>query len=48
LPGFTEGYTAATYCILNEDHTLGNLLRWMIMKKYVPGELVEGRELTLF
>ncbi|GAA6027375.1 hypothetical protein JCM8097_007807 [Rhodosporidiobolus ruineniae] len=22
----------ATYCILEEDHTLGNLLRWMLMK----------------
>ncbi|KAK4047707.1 RNA polymerase subunit AC19 [Microbotryomycetes sp. JL201] len=32
LPGFTEGYTAATYCIMDEDHTLGNLLRWMLMK----------------
>ncbi|ORY92951.1 RNA polymerase Rpb3/Rpb11 dimerization domain-domain-containing protein [Leucosporidium creatinivorum] len=32
LPGYTEGYTAATYCIQDEDHTLGNLLRWMIMK----------------
>ncbi|KAK4049086.1 RNA polymerase subunit AC19 [Microbotryomycetes sp. JL221] len=32
LPGYTEGYTAATYCIKDEDHTLGNLLRWMLMK----------------
>ncbi|KDE06575.1 hypothetical protein MVLG_03072 [Microbotryum lychnidis-dioicae p1A1 Lamole] len=32
LPGFTEGYTAVTYCINDEDHTLGNLLRWMLMK----------------
>jgi hypothetical protein len=35
LPGATEGYTQATFCILEEDHTLGNLLRWMLMKKYV-------------
>ncbi|GAA5871064.1 hypothetical protein JCM3774_005101 [Rhodotorula dairenensis] len=32
LPGATEGYTQATFCILDEDHTLGNLLRWMLMK----------------
>lgn len=36
LPGATEGYTQATFCILEEDHTLGNLLRWMLMKKCVP------------
>ena len=35
LPGATEGYTQATFCILEEDHTLGNLLRWMLMKKCV-------------
>jgi DNA-directed RNA polymerase subunit L len=27
--------TLSTFCILEEDHTLGNLLRWMLMKKYV-------------
>ncbi|GAA5966102.1 hypothetical protein JCM3765_002605 [Sporobolomyces pararoseus] len=32
LPGATEGLTQATYCILEEDHTIGNLLRWMLMK----------------
>ncbi|GAA6049639.1 hypothetical protein JCM3770_005048 [Rhodotorula araucariae] len=32
LPGATEGFTQATFCILEEDHTLGNLLRWMLMK----------------
>ncbi|POY74851.1 hypothetical protein BMF94_2124 [Rhodotorula taiwanensis] len=32
LPGATEGYIQATFCILEEDHTLGNLLRWMLMK----------------
>jgi DNA-directed RNA polymerase I and III subunit RPAC2 len=36
LPGATEGYTQATFCILEEDHTLGNLLRWMLMKKCAP------------
>lgn len=33
LKGYTENYAAATYAIHDEDHTLGNLLRWMIMKK---------------
>ncbi|GAA5910803.1 DNA-directed RNA polymerase core subunit RPC19 [Sporobolomyces salmoneus] len=32
LPGATEGLNQATYCILEEDHTIGNLLRWMLMK----------------
>ncbi|KAM0752804.1 RBP11-like subunits of RNA polymerase [Meredithblackwellia eburnea MCA 4105] len=32
LPGATDNLTAATYCIYEEDHTLGNLLRWMLMK----------------
>ncbi|GAA5825531.1 hypothetical protein JCM10212_003598 [Sporobolomyces blumeae] len=32
LPGATEGLTQATFCILEEDHTIGNLLRWMLMK----------------
>ncbi|GAA5934113.1 hypothetical protein JCM1841_006834 [Sporobolomyces salmonicolor] len=32
LPGATEGYTQATFCILEEDHTMGNLLRYMLMK----------------
>lgn len=27
---------AASYEFQGEDHTLGNALRWMIMKKYVP------------
>lgn len=34
LPGNSADMSAATYCIMREDHTLGNLLRWMIMKKY--------------
>ena len=33
LPGASADGTATTYCIMREDHTLGNLLRWMIMKK---------------
>jgi len=33
LPGSTE--TAASFEFTNEDHTLGNALRHIIMKKYV-------------
>lgn len=33
LPGATED--AASFEFANEDHTLGNAIRWMIMKKYV-------------
>jgi len=33
LPGATADLSAASYCILDEDHTLGNLIRWMVMKK---------------
>ncbi|GAA6022540.1 hypothetical protein JCM10207_006580 [Rhodosporidiobolus poonsookiae] len=27
-----EDGSSATFCILEEDHTIGNLLRWMLMK----------------
>ncbi|KAG8764587.1 RNA polymerase subunit AC19, partial [Ceratobasidium sp. 428] len=30
LKGWTK--SAATYCIINETHTIGNTLRWMLMK----------------
>ncbi|KAH7344722.1 RBP11-like subunits of RNA polymerase [Rhizoctonia solani] len=30
LKGWTK--SAATYCIMNESHTIGNSLRWMLMK----------------
>ncbi|KAG9075349.1 hypothetical protein FRC06_010138 [Ceratobasidium sp. 370] len=33
LKGWTK--SAATYCIINETHTIGNTLRWMLMKKSV-------------
>lgn len=33
LPGSEEG--SASFEILGEDHTLGNALRYIIMKKYV-------------
>lgn len=33
LPGYEADLSAATYCLHNEDHTLGNALRWMLMKK---------------
>ncbi|KAL7412653.1 DNA-directed RNA polymerase I and III 16 kDa polypeptide [Mrakia frigida] len=32
LDGATPGLTAATFNIKDEDHTLGNALRWMVMK----------------
>ncbi|KAI5966833.1 RPC19 [Candida pseudojiufengensis] len=32
LPGSSEDGTAASFQILEEDHTLGNALRYMIMK----------------
>lgn len=36
LPGHSEDLTAVTFQILDEDHTLGNALRYIIMKKYFP------------
>lgn len=33
LPGATD--TAASFEFLNEDHTMGNALRYIIMKKFV-------------
>ncbi|KAJ9116643.1 hypothetical protein QFC20_000576 [Naganishia adeliensis] len=32
LPGHSADYSEATFCLMEEDHTLGNALRWMIMK----------------
>ena len=32
LPGYTE--TAASFEFLEEDHTLGNALRWIVSRKY--------------
>ncbi|RSH91175.1 RNA polymerase subunit AC19 [Saitozyma podzolica] len=32
LPGHEPDYSACTFCLANEDHTLGNALRWIIMK----------------
>lgn len=38
LPGHDAALTAVTFCIRDEDHTLGNALRYMLMKEYVdPG-----------
>lgn len=33
LPGHEPDYSACTFCLWEEDHTLGNALRWMIMKE---------------
>ncbi|KAG9011993.1 RNA polymerase subunit AC19 [Tulasnella sp. JGI-2019a] len=32
LKGATPDLSAATYCIQEETHTVGNALRWMLMK----------------
>ncbi|CAO1624681.1 unnamed protein product [Parajaminaea phylloscopi] len=32
LPGYASDLSAATFCLKEEDHTLGNALRWMLMK----------------
>ncbi|KAI0032405.1 DNA-directed RNA polymerase [Vararia minispora EC-137] len=32
MPGAEADLSAATYQIFNETHTLGNALRWMLMK----------------
>ncbi|WFC94072.1 RNA polymerase subunit AC19 [Malassezia brasiliensis] len=32
LPGHDAALTAVTFCIQDEDHTLGNALRYMLMK----------------
>ncbi|CAO1621913.1 unnamed protein product [Sympodiomycopsis kandeliae] len=32
LPGYASDFSAATFCLNEEDHTLGNSLRWMLMK----------------
>jgi DNA-directed RNA polymerase I and III subunit RPAC2 len=33
LAGHEPDYSACTFCLWEEDHTLGNALRWMIMKE---------------
>lgn len=35
LPGHDVALTSVTFCIQDEDHTLGNALRYMLMKEYV-------------
>ncbi|WFD18392.1 RNA polymerase subunit AC19 [Malassezia caprae] len=32
LPGSDEELTSVTFCIIDEDHTMGNALRYMLMK----------------
>ncbi|KAJ1953860.1 RBP11-like subunits of RNA polymerase [Linderina pennispora] len=32
LPGASQDLTSATFCVKEEDHTLGNALRWAIMQ----------------
>lgn len=34
LPGAEPNLASASYCIRNESHTLGNAVRWMLMKKF--------------
>ncbi|KAF8518406.1 hypothetical protein BU17DRAFT_66455 [Hysterangium stoloniferum] len=45
--GFTS-LSATTYIIREEGHTLGNVLRWMLMKKYVPCHACPIRLRTTF
>ena len=33
LPGFEADLSAATFCFKGEDHTIGNSLRYVIMKE---------------
>jgi DNA-directed RNA polymerase I and III subunit RPAC2 len=33
LKGYEPDLSAATFCLHDEDHTLGNALRYMLMKK---------------
>lgn len=33
LKGYEKDLSAATYCLHQEDHTLGNVIRYMLMKK---------------
>jgi len=35
LPGYDTELSAVTFCIMDEDHTMGNALRYMLMKEYV-------------
>ena len=37
--GDPDDETCATFVLQEEDHTLGNSLRYIIMKKYEAGEL---------
>lgn len=32
LPGHDTEFTSVTFCIMDEDHTIGNALRYMLMK----------------
>lgn len=34
MKGASSDLSAATYQIFDETHTMGNALRWMVMKKY--------------
>ena len=35
LPGYEPDLSSVTFCLAGEDHTLGNALRYMLMKEYV-------------
>lgn len=41
MPGASD--SAASFEFLNEDHTLGNALRYVIMKKYVKAIAVNAQ-----
>ena len=48
LRGAAPDLSAATFQIADESHTIGNALRWMIMKKYASPSLcsIVSRSLT--
>ena len=46
-PGSDKDATCITFTIREEDHTLGNALRYMVMKKCVVYSSILGSELSL-
>jgi DNA-directed RNA polymerase subunit L len=40
MKGAEPDLSAATFQIHDETHTMGNALRWMLMKKYATNSIV--------
>jgi DNA-directed RNA polymerase subunit L len=47
MAGAAPDLSAATFQIFDESHTIGNALRWMIMKKYVVFFCLMNAELMM-